>query len=608
MKIEIKNETLYFYNAQEKIDYEFIDQVGVFTERFPLKFNEIDNIIKLDLKENFKSNLKNNLKIKFRCNSENDINESLDDINNLYHLKVYTVNEYMYLECILNPNIVRTYIENGRLIVESQFKTMIYCEKKIESTHLASSLYCIGKNETSLDKIIKLIHNHSFNKQQWKISIRITDEDENDTLLPFVLLDFFQSNKKMFENHKIFLNQKYNYLIFDNIENEKNTEVVEIQLQEDYLDLILSRNIEEPYLFIALRSRQGNIFNYDNYKSYKIIGDCVQIQYKDFNDFYLTEKDNIDVLIGNTISRAKFITPSDNIQKRNEYFQLNDNVIGKFYINGRSTLSIYIKTLPKANPYAINVAVLGTCFSRNALNTMYYFNPDYKKYIRCVFTQFHSRLDSLNANPAPQELSQQYEKDNEFNHIKVDLDKTFYEKLYESNAEVLVFDLYSDALLKPIQLVNNSIVTYNYLIKNNNNLGSFVKDWDVNKYLTEEEVLERFKYNLDIFMENVTNIIPENKIILNRGRLAETYMDDDEEIKTFKTINLIKRNNYFWEKIDNIVISNYPNVKIIDLSKKNYLASKSHPFGFSFSHYESEYYKHFLNELIKKLLEITLEP
>ncbi|TDM27165.1 hypothetical protein ETH99_05270 [Macrococcoides caseolyticum] len=82
-------------------------------------------------------------------------------------------------------------------------------------------------------------------------------------------------------------------------------------------------------------------------------------------------------------------------------------------------------------------------------------------------------------------------------------------------------------------------------------------------------------------MENVTKIISENKIILNRGRLAEIYIDDDEEIKTFKTIDLIK---------------------------KNYLSFKSHPFGFSFSHSEPEYYKHFLNELVKKLLEITLEP
>lgn len=608
MKIEIKNEALYFFKVQEKIDYEFIDEIGVFTERFPLKFNELDSIIKLDLKENFKYNLKNNLKIKFHCKSQNNINKTFENINNLYHLKIYTANECMYLECISNPNIARTFIKNDQLIVDSQYETIIYGEKKIESSHMTSSSYCIGANKTSLDKIIKVLHNHSFNKQQWKISIRITDDYENDTFFHLDLFDYFHSNKKIFERNKIFFNQKNNYLIFDNVENEKSTEIVAIQLQENYLELILSWKIESPYLFIALRSRQGNIFNYDNYRYYKIINNSVQIQYKDFNTFYLTEKDNIDLLIGNTITEGKFITPSDHIQRENKYFQLNDNVVGKFYINGRSTLSIYIKTLPKANSNAINIAVLGTCFSRNALNTMDYFNPDYKKYIHCVFTQFHSRLDSLNAYPAPIELGQQYEKENEFNHIKVDLDKKFYEKLYESNAEALVFDLYSDALLKPIQLINNSIITYNYLIKNNNNLGSFVKDWDINKYLTEEEILERFKYNLEIFMENVTKIIPENKIILNRGRLAETYRDDDGEIKTFKTIDLIKKNNYFWEKIDNIVISNYPNIKIIDLSKKNYLASKSHPFGFSFSHYESDYYKDFLNELIKKLLEITLEP
>jgi len=84
--------------VQEKIEYEFIDQIGIFSERFPLKFNEINNITKSDFKENFNSNLKNNLKIKFHYNSQNDINESIKNINNLYHMKIYTVNEYMYLE------------------------------------------------------------------------------------------------------------------------------------------------------------------------------------------------------------------------------------------------------------------------------------------------------------------------------------------------------------------------------------------------------------------------------------------------------------------------------------------------------------------------------
>lgn len=37
----------------------------------------------------------------------------------------------MYLECILNSNLVRTYIKDGELIVDSQYKTVIYGEKKL---------------------------------------------------------------------------------------------------------------------------------------------------------------------------------------------------------------------------------------------------------------------------------------------------------------------------------------------------------------------------------------------------------------------------------------------------------------------------------------------
>lgn len=37
--------------------------------------------------------------------------------------------------------------------------------------------------------------------------------------------------------------------------------------------------------------------------------------------------------------------------------------------------------------------------------------------MNCVFTQFHSRLDALNAVPAPASLMQQYKQHHEFEHI-----------------------------------------------------------------------------------------------------------------------------------------------------------------------------------------------
>lgn len=605
--LEIKNESLYFCNIQDKIDYEFIDEIGVFAERFPLKFRQKNGDTILNLKENFKSNIRSSIKIKLYFTTKNHINECFENMNKLYNIKIYTVDEFLYIECVPNTNIATIIFLDEYLKVNCFYETSIYCEKIIDSSNIASSIHYIGEGDAYLKDIIKFINEHSLHKQQWKISIRITDYDRNDIHFYINLLDFFQKNKTIFEDNKIFYNFKKNYLLLDNVKNAYNIEMDSIQLYKNYIEFVFTGNVKDTNLFIALRARQGNIFNYTDYLSTKIVNNSAQIQYSDFNSLYLINADNIDLLIGNNLHEANFISPAPQIYKENKYFQLNNDVVGKIYINGRNALSIYTKKLSISNTKAMKVAVLGTCFSRNALNTMDYFNPDYKKYVHCVFTQFHSRLDSLNSHSAPNELIQYYKYNNEFNHIQVDFKKTFYNNLYESKAEVLVIDLYSDALLNPIQLKNDSIITHNYLIKDNNNLGDFVKNWNINEYITEERLLKSFQDNLEVFMKKATTIIPEKNIILNRGRLAETFKDDDGKIQTFRTINLIKRNNYFWEKLDNIVVSKYPKVKIIDLTNQEYFASKSHPFGFSYSHYEPNYYKHFLNELVKKLFEILLE-
>ena len=67
---------------------------------------------------------------------------------------------------------------------------------------------------------------------------------------------------------------------------------------------------------------------------------------------------------------------------------------------------------------------------------------------------------------------QQYKQHHEFEHIARDMAKTFYDELRQSGAEILVIDLYADALLTSLKLNNGSKITYNYLIKDNPNLGT----------------------------------------------------------------------------------------------------------------------------------------
>ena len=223
--------------------------------------------------------------------------------------------------------------------------------------------------------------------------------------------------------------------------------------------------------------------------------------------------------------------------------------------------------------------------------------------MNCVFTQFHSRLDALNAVPAPASLMQQYKQHHEFEHIARDMAKTFYDELRQSGAEILVIDLYADALLTSLKLNNGSKITYNYLIKDNPNLGDYVSEWNAHEFDNDTDYYNEWLAELHKFMHHITNIIPESHIILNRGRLAEKYSEEGQ-LKTFSTIQQIKKANEIWENLDNLLLQHYPQVKVIDLTGKQYHADKNHPFGFSYSHYESQYYKDYFSELVKQVLLI----
>lgn len=51
----------------------------------------------------------------------------------------------------------------------------------------------------------------------------------------------------------------------------------------------------------------------------------------------------------------------------------------------------------------------------------------------------------------------------------------------------------------------------------------------------------------------MTEILPESKIILNKGRFTYKYIDINGEIKFFGDQELIERNNYFGIKLITIL-------------------------------------------------------
>ena len=274
----------------------------------------------------------------------------------------------------------------------------------------------------------------------------------------------------------------------------------------------------------------------------------------------------------------------------------------KLYVNGKGYYSFFFKRVAQRKAKATKVAVLGSCFSRNPFNSTAYFNPDYKDYYDCVLTQFHSSIASLMSSPMPLnpvELGNMSERN--INYLKRDFEKTFFKDLEQAKPEYLIVDLYADAAREMIKFDSGSIVSASLLLRETPLYQSFT-DISIISHANNEEYFTEWKKGMDLFAERIKEILPEERIILNKGRFTYKYIDQDKTIKSFGNPEMIKRNNYFWDRLDNYFLYKLPNARVIDLSDTKYTGHYKHPFGKTYSHYEPGYYKEFINRLNKIVL------
>ena len=272
----------------------------------------------------------------------------------------------------------------------------------------------------------------------------------------------------------------------------------------------------------------------------------------------------------------------------------------KLFVNGASRLSLYVADAQKLGKSPIKVAVLGTCFSRNAFNSGPYFNPGYKEMFNCVFTQFHSSLISLVSDPVElgdKNLNNIRPNDIEF--VEMDHKKTFFDQLKQAQPDYFIIDLYSDASKSVIQFSENQFVSCSYMLEESDYVKHLEPEARLITHLDNAAYFELWKKAVHVFVEELTKIIPQERIILNKGRFTTTYLDKERQVKTFSDVEMINRNNYFWAKLDNYFLHIMPSVKTIDLTDTSYIGDINYPFGLSYSHYEKEYYKEFFNRLLK---------
>ncbi|ECW8242522.1 teichoic acid biosynthesis protein, partial [Listeria monocytogenes] len=155
-------------------------------------------------------------------------------------------------------------------------------------------------------------------------------------------------------------------------------------------------------------------------------------------DFFLrsASKPDLPISVPNTINLSS-----------SEFFDIAGKEFkAQLTKNEFNNLACLTVVAPKIKEDVTKIAVMGTCFSRNAFNSSPFFNPDYKAFFECSFTQFHSSIISLMTKPANLINLDKYTdiKQSEQSFVEEDWKKEFFINLKNSNSDYFLIDLYPD--------------------------------------------------------------------------------------------------------------------------------------------------------------------
>lgn len=308
-------------------------------------------------------------------------------------------------------------------------------------------------------------------------------------------------------------------------------------------------------------------------------------------DFFLRSKNmpDLPILVPNTIDLDS-----------SEFFDIaNKEFKAQLTKNEFNNLSCFTVAAPKIKEDVTKIAVMGTCFSRNAFNSSPFFNPDYKAFFECSFTQFHSSIISIMTKPVEQINLDKYTDiaKGEKSFVAEDWNKDFFTNLKNSNSDYFLIDLYPDVIRPVIWVNKEAAITLSYVIEQSQLLNDISYE-RILDHIDNEAYFNEWKGYADQFIEKLTEIIPADRVILNLGGFTTSYYDEDGKVVAYKNKMAIEKNNYFWDRLNNYFLSKLPEARVIDFSKKTYIGDFNYPFGHSFSHFESPYYKDFLKDLI----------
>ncbi len=261
------------------------------------------------------------------------------------------------------------------------------------------------------------------------------------------------------------------------------------------------------------------------------------------------------------------------------------------------TLMLSCINFPENTSQATSLGLFGSCISLDAFCTNKYYNLDANNFFALKTVTQDSSLISLMSKQIDIPEQSATIPETAKSIIQADLTKNFFTKLQQEKPDFLLIDLAADANWPILWLKEDAAITYNPTFENS----MLIEQLPFERMLDHQNNQAYFnvwKSYADQFIATLLEIMPAERIILNRGKLATSYYNKEEKILPFKNAMAIKHTNLLWDQMNNYFEAKIPAIRIVNMSKKNYLASEMHPNQLSPDHYISSYYQDLLKELI----------
>ncbi|WP_174614834.1 DUF6270 domain-containing protein [Virgibacillus ihumii] len=259
--------------------------------------------------------------------------------------------------------------------------------------------------------------------------------------------------------------------------------------------------------------------------------------------------------------------------------------------------------------HSLRIATCGSCFSRLGFGSKDYFNPDYKNKYEVVYTQFHSSVISMMGKP----VKFPGEKFTDLHptladRVRSDFEKDFFTNIKRTKPDFFILDFYVDGSKDVLFFDKKHMITANYMLTQSVNYMHEIEPYV--SVLSQKDIaayLEHWHKAVQKFCKKLVKYIPEERIILQKVRKAEGYYAKNGEFHEFNNQTYIQRSNYLFEYMENYFLNLLPNVQVIDLSDQGFQSHYKHPSSITPDHFESDYYKAYMNRLDDLVLRYFIQ-